>query len=98
MENPVPRLSVVSITTTDFLYNLISSWVDNFADVIKKSIAGIENVCGNRANTLKAIAIAMSQKAHLGNGRLVFGFSFRDRKSTRLNSSHVAISYAVFCF
>src|SRR5439155_22750707 len=23
--------------------------------------------------------------------------SFRDRKSTRLNSSHVAISYAVFC-
>src|SRR5690625_6591714 len=25
------------------------------------------------------------------------GFPFRDRKSTRLNSSHVAISYAVFC-
>src|SRR5690625_7095735 len=23
--------------------------------------------------------------------------SFKDRKSTRLNSSHVAISYAVFC-
>src|SRR5437870_9060878 len=28
--------------------------------------------------------------AHLGIGK-------RDRKSTRLNSSHVAISYAVFC-
>src|SRR5437660_5533642 len=25
------------------------------------------------------------------------GTSMRDRKSTRLNSSHVAISYAVFC-
>src|SRR5207253_5004242 len=24
-------------------------------------------------------------------------YSFQDRKSTRLNSSHVAISYAVFC-
>src|SRR5437870_8282138 len=24
-------------------------------------------------------------------------FFYRDRKSTRLNSSHVAISYAVFC-
>src|SRR5690349_23600942 len=24
-------------------------------------------------------------------------FNFRDRKSTRLNSSHVEISYAVFC-
>src|SRR5690625_7379533 len=26
-----------------------------------------------------------------------FSFFVRDRKSTRLNSSHVAISYAVFC-
>src|SRR5438445_1962687 len=25
------------------------------------------------------------------------GWSFRDRKSTRLNSSHANISYAVFC-
>src|SRR5947209_13817101 len=25
------------------------------------------------------------------------GFSFQDRKSTRLNSSHANISYAVFC-
>src|SRR5690349_16417078 len=28
---------------------------------------------------------------------LPFKFSLRDRKSTRLNSSHVEISYAVFC-
>src|SRR5438034_8616268 len=27
----------------------------------------------------------------------VFCFAFRDRKSTRLNSSHTVISYAVFC-
>src|SRR5690625_7085697 len=26
-----------------------------------------------------------------------FNYQFTDRKSTRLNSSHVAISYAVFC-
>src|SRR5256885_9286804 len=26
-----------------------------------------------------------------------FGLPFRDRKSTRLNSSHLVISYAVFC-
>src|SRR5690606_39747541 len=29
--------------------------------------------------------------------RRVFGARRRDRKSTRLNSSHVKISYAVFC-
>src|SRR5699024_11562920 len=28
---------------------------------------------------------------------LLFGFGLQDRKSTRLNSSHVSISYAVFC-
>src|SRR5439155_22266339 len=29
--------------------------------------------------------------------QIEFHFIFPDRKSTRLNSSHVAISYAVFC-
>src|SRR5207249_8598398 len=37
-----------------------------------------------------------------GSGRVAFREEFhagslRDRKSTRLNSSHVSISYAVFC-
>src|SRR5690606_41658253 len=33
---------------------------------------------------------------HVGIGE-VAGYDPRDRKSTRLNSSHVKISYAVFC-
>src|SRR5690606_42074526 len=33
----------------------------------------------------------------LGAGDLLGGVGVRDRKSTRLNSSHVKISYAVFC-
>src|SRR5690625_6933386 len=37
-----------------------------------------------------------SAGARPGLRRQFFGAS-RDRKSTRLNSSHVAISYAVFC-
>src|SRR5690606_41035033 len=32
-----------------------------------------------------------------GNFSTVKNHAFRDRKSTRLNSSHVKISYAVFC-
>src|SRR6266498_242326 len=37
--------------------------------------------------------------AHLPSylNEFVFRFNRRDRKSTRLNSSHVRISYAVFC-
>src|SRR5438045_6628029 len=32
-----------------------------------------------------------------GGSRVAAGVTFRDRKSTRLNSSHLGISYAVFC-
>src|SRR5256885_11706518 len=36
-------------------------------------------------------------KSFLESGWLRFFFTPRDRKSTRLNSSHLVISYAVFC-
>src|SRR5690606_41982970 len=42
-------------------------------------------------------ALAPRLDEHLGDGRGVAGRSRPDRKSTRLNSSHVKISYAVFC-
>src|SRR3712207_7932368 len=35
--------------------------------------------------------------ADIGYMRDTAGFSYEDRKSTRLNSSHANISYAVFC-
>src|SRR5690625_5685027 len=38
------------------------------------------------------------RNAHLHvSAQYTFGMKPRDRKSTRLNSSHVATSYAVFC-
>src|SRR5439155_12659403 len=59
---------------------------------------------------LFVVAPAIREVAELDTGSLtvtrtgtltmpadVAGQSVRDRKSTRLNSSHVAISYAVFC-
>src|SRR5207253_9189629 len=39
----------------------------------------------------------VAHRAAHGSGRHVAGEPDSDRKSTRLNSSHVAISYAVFC-
>src|SRR5439155_23685793 len=41
----------------------------------------------------KAVALSDGDLIKIGPIEL----TFRDRKSTRLNSSHVAISYAVFC-
>src|SRR5438067_7079512 len=58
-----------------------------------------------RSNTLSALTSAANacqspfsshSPARFGSGRFVAGRRV-DRKSTRLNSSHVSISYAVFC-
>src|SRR2546426_8535914 len=38
-----------------------------------------------------------TQRSSLGNGERAQANWSRDRKSTRLNSSHLVISYAVFC-
>src|SRR5260221_9264604 len=40
--------------------------------------------------------VVASQQLSAGNGNYALA-SFLDRKSTRLNSSHTVISYAVFC-
>src|SRR5690242_21426982 len=42
---------------------------------------------------------ALNEKSRRAALRFGFAFEgvFRDRKSTRLNSSHMSISYAVFC-
>src|SRR2546422_2858355 len=40
---------------------------------------------------------ANSRNELRGNPHKCLGFVFQDRKSTRLNSSHGYISYAVFC-
>src|SRR2546430_13684847 len=62
--------------------------------------------CGlHRAGVDPASPYALSVARELGEERgLVFdgivshsGHAYRDRKSTRLNSSHSQISYAVFC-
>src|SRR5699024_12081877 len=41
--------------------------------------------------------VAQHATADLGGECLTYGGTRRGRKSTRLNSSHVSISYAVFC-
>src|SRR5207245_5664988 len=49
-----------------------------------------------RAASIRPMAVT-EKKYHVGLGPGDVVFLFRDRKSTRLNSSHGSISYAVFC-
>src|SRR5256885_5326202 len=47
--------------------------------------------------SIKATSTLASHTAAISAGTLVPRGTKRDRKSTRLNSSHLVISYAVFC-
>src|SRR5207244_12677020 len=51
---------------------------------------------GLTLGTLPAAATASLPPGRFATGSAVFGMARQDRKSTRLNSSHQIISYAVF--
>src|SRR5438552_14711388 len=51
--------------------------------------------CVDDTETMKSSGGGVGSTPALAHGRRLHGF--RDRKSTRLNSSHQIISYAVFC-
>src|ERR1039458_10623393 len=52
-----------------------------------------------REFTVRAVLLGLAMTVVLGAANLYLGLraGMTDRKSTRLNSSHLGISYAVFC-
>src|SRR5690606_39565662 len=68
-------------------------------DVVEyaRSISPKVSASRPRASRAKAAAAAGTAGASLAKARSYTGELLADRKSTRLNSSHVKISYAVFC-
>src|SRR5690625_5556169 len=69
---------------------------------LPEDISLVGNAKGNRSNLAVNAELITSQGNAIAKGHWINekGIDFSadvDRKSTRLNSSHVAISYAVFC-
>src|SRR5690242_21376906 len=60
---------------------------------IKASAEGFDRVTADHMGMLATVINALAIQDALET----FGAGFEDRKSTRLNSSHMSISYAVFC-
>src|SRR5256885_3845326 len=50
-----------------------------------------------RRHVFRSVPTRLRQGARMGHRAAREAVSERDRKSTRLNSSHLVISYAVFC-
>src|SRR5690625_6955386 len=67
------------------------------------SILGHEGQCQNHTKNRKQMIESQLKKRGIADEQVLQAMGnvprhlFVDRKSTRLNSSHVAISYAVFC-
>src|SRR5207253_8936003 len=96
MLTPTPTSSLFPYTTlfrSDVIYVIIGEGDDRarLRDVARR--AGITD----RVRFLGAVSPQYLAEAYRMADLFVMP-STGDRKSTRLNSSHVAISYAVFCF
>src|SRR5438132_7651929 len=55
-------------------------------------------IAQHRVDAVGAVFHGRVGRTHLQGGPEAVPMPVRDRKSTRLNSSHTVISYAVYCF
>src|SRR5699024_11792618 len=84
-------------------YGLNNPWYEQYFTYVK-NVATLdfgESMKYRGRSTNDMIAESFPVSVTLGAASLLFAIGFGvllgDRKSTRLNSSHVSISYAVFC-
>src|SRR5690349_22910824 len=72
-----------------------------YTTLFRSSSSNADDIARTPAPPVSTSVPSMSKRMSVGGRRpdeLAFGANVsRDRKSTRLNSSHVEISYAVFC-
>src|SRR5690242_13724237 len=65
--------------------------------VVRVLLGGKALVTVRELSTFKISEQPGRAAVDLSGGKIAVGVAKRDRKSTRLNSSHMSISYAVFC-
>src|SRR5699024_12153790 len=97
---PPPPTSRLSPYTTLFRSSQPISQTANIANIIQSTIADAERVF-ELLDEQEEEPVENPVQLHETKGAVTFeqvDFGYgEDRKSTRLNSSHVSISYAVFC-
>src|SRR5690625_6851623 len=100
----MPEASYMVSSISSINWRTSSSTVSTGAARVRRRSSGYSRM-GNLAMALEPpLSCHFGNPPTLGGGALARNYQFgkhsvqeTDRKSTRLNSSHVAISYAVFC-
>src|SRR5205807_7759002 len=87
--------------STPFPYTTLFRSRDHCKNVLLDTLAcAVAGHRGEETQQLAALASGLAQSTEssvIGGDRLSLAGATIDRKSTRLNSSHLVISYAVFC-
>src|SRR5699024_12412995 len=81
--------------SSDLTMFLTTCGIDPRTGIAEQTVGEISIHKKMAARSRQLIVLADSSKFSMQAS--FHAYDFRDRKSTRLNSSHVSISYAVFC-
>src|SRR5699024_11980326 len=93
--NHTPSLhDALPISTAVYVSNIPS---DITTEEIEQAFSKFGVIAEDLKTGEKKIRLYKDDSGNLKGDALVIYFKPEDRKSTRLNSSHVSISYAVFC-
>src|SRR5256885_1765341 len=71
--------------------------LERYTGLLAKDSIASQTVDAQRFTVQQLEGAVRADRATVENARLQLTFTHIDRKSTRLNSSHLVISYAVFC-
>src|SRR5690606_22977650 len=75
----------------------LETGLTGFDEIEIDGLADVEDDASARAAVMRALGQPTPDRIRVIAQAFRHGLSVEDRKSTRLNSSHVKISYAVFC-
>src|SRR5690606_41579778 len=80
------------------IFQTVKNLVNEFSEVVKNKSNELNSELNQKIESLKVELQKWSEKEKEIQEKIdLKKYQFEDRKSTRLNSSHVKISYAVFC-
>src|SRR5699024_7335424 len=93
-KNSVVVVSIVSLLLALYIPQLVSLWIVGTAMLVSGLLAPVLFGLYWKKATKEAGVLSMWTGLIVA---VIWQIAGQDRKSTRLNSSHVSISYAVFC-